>query len=87
MKKIQVSTIQQTADVQVISLNAYFIAKAIKAEVAMKNALKGNKKVSKDENGEEKITYSRYLNSEEDAQVLHEQILSFLEELCNAFEE
>ena len=54
MKKIQISTIQQTADVQVISLNAYFIAKAIKAEVAMKNALKGNKKVSKDENGEER---------------------------------
>ena len=34
-KKIQISTVKQTADVQVISLNAYFITKAIKASVAL----------------------------------------------------
>lgn len=34
-KKIQISTVKQTADVQVINLNAYFVAKAIKAAVAM----------------------------------------------------
>lgn len=34
-KKIQISTVKQTADVQVINLNAYFVAKAIKAQVAI----------------------------------------------------
>lgn len=35
MKKIQISTVKQTADVQVINLNAYFIAKAVKAQFAL----------------------------------------------------
>lgn len=35
MKKIQISTVKQTADVQVINLNAYFVAKAIRAAVAL----------------------------------------------------
>lgn len=39
MKKIQISTVKQTADVQVISLNAYFVAKAIKAAVALNSGL------------------------------------------------
>lgn len=34
-KKIQISTVKQTADVQVINLNAYFVAKAIKASLAL----------------------------------------------------
>ena len=32
MKKIQVSTIKQTADVEVIALNSYFIAKCVRVQ-------------------------------------------------------
>ena len=39
MKKIQVSTVKQTADVQVINLNAYFIAKATRAHIVMKDVM------------------------------------------------
>lgn len=38
-KKIQISTVKQTADVQVINLNAYFVAKAIKSSVALNSCL------------------------------------------------
>lgn len=38
MKKIQISTVKQQADVQVIGINAYIIAKAIRASVALHNA-------------------------------------------------
>lgn len=37
-KKIQISTVKQQADVQVIGINAYIIAKAIRASVALHNA-------------------------------------------------
>lgn len=37
-KKIQISTVKQTADVQVIDLNAYIIAKAVRASVVLHNA-------------------------------------------------
>lgn len=43
MGKIQFSTVEKTCDVQVIELNAYCIAKAIKAQLKMQSALEGTK--------------------------------------------
>ena len=43
MKKIQISTEERTANVQIISVNAYLIAKAIKAQLKMHSALEGSK--------------------------------------------
>ena len=40
MKKIQISTVQKQAEVQVINVNASIIARTIRAEVALKNALR-----------------------------------------------
>lgn len=37
MKKIQVSTVKQTADVEVIYVNANLISKAIKSSIAIKD--------------------------------------------------
>lgn len=39
MKKIQVSTVQKQANVEVIDLNSYFIAKAIKAQLVAHNVI------------------------------------------------
>lgn len=39
MKKIQVSTVQKQANVEVIDLNSYFIAKAVKAQLVAHNAI------------------------------------------------
>lgn len=39
MKKIQVSTVQKNADVEVIFVNANLISKAIRAQVALDKAL------------------------------------------------
>ena len=39
MKKIQVSTVQKQANVEVIDLNSYFIAKAVKAQLVAHNVI------------------------------------------------
>lgn len=39
MKKIQISTEKKLSDVQVIFLNAYFIAKALRAQIALESIL------------------------------------------------
>jgi hypothetical protein len=40
MKKIQVSTVRQTADVEVLFVNANLISKAIRASIAIENIIK-----------------------------------------------
>lgn len=62
MKKIQIITEERTANVQIISVNAYLIARAIKVQVKMQSALDGTKKpvyerdaegnIVRDENGD-----------------------------------
>lgn len=64
MKKISVSTVRQTADVEVIYVNANLISKAIRAKLALDAMLAGTKcpvfatddegSVVVDENGKEK---------------------------------
>lgn len=39
MKKIQVSTVQKQANIEVIDLNSYFIAKAVKAQLVAHNVI------------------------------------------------
>lgn len=43
MKKIQVSTVRQTADVEVVFINASLISKVIKAQSALNRMLKGTR--------------------------------------------
>ena len=43
MKKIQIFTEERNANVQIISVNVYLIAKAIKAQLKMHSALEGTK--------------------------------------------
>ena len=43
MSKIQFSSVEKTCNVQIIELNAYMIARAIKAQLKMQSALEGTK--------------------------------------------
>lgn len=43
MKKIQVSTVQQTADVEVIFVNSHLISRAIRAKLTLDAMLEGTK--------------------------------------------
>lgn len=97
MKAIQFSTVEKQCNVEIIELNTYFIAKAIKAQLKMQSALEGsktpvyekdangNKIQKKDEKGNLVYSYDRYLRNEESVKKLHES-LEFLNELCEGFE-
>ena len=54
-KKIQVSTVRQTADVEVVFVNANLISKVIKAQNALDRMLNGTRTpmVKQDDNGEQ----------------------------------
>ena len=39
MKAIQFSTVEKQCNIEIVELNTYFIAKAIKAQLKMQNAL------------------------------------------------
>lgn len=43
MKKIQFSTVEKQCNIEIIELNTYFIARAIKAQLMMHAALDGTK--------------------------------------------
>jgi hypothetical protein len=57
MKKIQVSTVRQQADVEVVFINANFISKVIKAQSALDRVLDGTRTpcVQRDENGNDVV--------------------------------
>ena len=98
-KKIQVTTVNVTkpTDIQVISLNAYFISKAVEAKINMTNAIKNCKYTETivdetDEAGNaikshEVTKYNRYELSEDELKILDGEVLPFLEELVKAFNE
>lgn len=89
MKRIQVSTVEQTAQVQVINLNSYLVAKSVRAMLLLKHVLEGTRIEEKetDEDGKPVCSYNPYKLDAADIDVLHDEVLPFLEELCNAFEE
>ena len=90
--KVQVSTIQRTANVQVIELNCNFVANLFSAKFALECALKDTKREKTkfnedtkeyekvtDENGNQVYTYNRC-----DTETLHNEVLPFLQDLANA---
>lgn len=101
-KKIQISTVKQQADVQVINLNAYIIAKAVRASVALHNAFDeciDEETVGKcdetgkpitDENGNpttEKVrSFNAYNNNPYAVASAYDIAVAFIDELVAAFE-
>lgn len=95
MKKIQITTIEKVANVQVIALNASFIARVVRLQAQLEPLVKNIARIKRkfndetkkyedvlDENGNKVIEYDRV-----DGKILVESILPFFDELCKAFEE
>ena len=95
MKKIQVTTIEKVANVQVIELNASFIARVVRLQAQLEPLAKDITRIKRkfndaekkyeevlDENGNKVIEYDRV-----DGRILVETILPFFNEICEAFEE
>jgi cell division protein FtsL len=95
MKKIKVTTIEKMANVQIIELNASFIARVVRLQAQLEPIVenitrtkrKFNDETKKyddilDENGNKVIEYDRV-----DGKVLAENVIPFINELCEAFEE
>lgn len=98
MKKIQLSTIEQTAQIQVINVNSYLVAKSVRIMLSMKHAIAGTRTPeittneegkhvpSVTEDGKPVYRYDPYKLNKEGIDVLHNDVLPFLEELCDALE-
>lgn len=95
MKKIQITTIEKMASVQVIELNASFIAKVVRLQAKLEPILVDAKRVKTkyneltqkredvlDENGNKTYEYRAI-----DSKLVVDEVMPFLEELCAAFEE
>ena len=87
MKKIQITTVTTTADVQMIAPNTYFITKAVKALLALKKVaddIKEQEKFLEDYNRKDiKCIEFPIEGLKEDLQ----PSLDFLDELVSALEE
>lgn len=81
MKKIQISTIEKMADVQVIELDASFIAKAVKAQITLERQLASSITLV----GEDQRSYDYLKMSGSEVEILDKEVLEFLNELCAAF--
>ena len=92
MSKIQISTIERMANVQVIELNSYIISKVIKAAVVLENAINKKEKTKWDDNAQKtvKVTDEKdnpvYDYRSVDGKLLDEKVLPILNELVDAFE-
>ena len=95
MKKIQVTTIEKMANVQVIELNASFIARVVRLQAQLEPLVNSITRTKRrynddekkyedvlDENGNKIIEYDRV-----DGIILAETVLPFFDELVKAFEE
>ena len=81
MKKIQVTTIEKTANVQIIELNASFIAKAVSAKINTEIA--SEELMARSEDG--KFTKQTWISADSARRIVHE-VLPFLRELTDALE-
>lgn len=92
MSKIQISTVERMANVQVIELNSYIISKVIKAAVVLENAINKKDKTKWDDNAQKtiKVTDEKgnpvYDYKSVDGKLLDEKVLPILNELVDAFE-
>ena len=95
MKKIQITTIEKMANVQIIELNASFITRVVRLQAQLEPLVKNIARIKRkfneetkkyddvlDENGNKVIEYDRV-----DGKILAETILPFLNEIVEAFEE
>lgn len=95
MKKIQISTIEKVANVQIIELNASFIARVVRLQAQLEPLVKDITRTKRryndeekkyedvlDENGNKIIGYDQV-----DGKVLAETVLPFFNEMVEAFEE
>jgi hypothetical protein len=95
MKKIQVTTIEKMANVQIIELNASFISRVVRLQVQLEPLVEKITRIKRkfndetkeyedvlDENGNKVIEYDRV-----DGRILVENVLPFFDELVKAFEE
>lgn len=93
MSKIQISTIERMANIQVIELNSYIISKVIKAAVVLENAINKKEKTKWDDNVQKtvKVTDENgnpvYDYRSVDGKLIDEKVLPILNELVEAFEE
>ena len=97
MKKIQVSTVQKQANVEVIDLNSYFIAKAVKAQLVAHNAIdpmvceatrpvvENDGKVKKDEHGDDMFETVKFI--ERDNQIAPEALQTILDDVIPFLDE
>lgn len=95
MKKIQVTSIKKEANVQIIELDASFIARVVRLQAKLEPVLVDAKRVKTkynevtqkreevlDEKGNKTYEYRAI-----DSKLVVDEVMPFLEELCAAFEE
>jgi shikimate kinase len=95
MEKIQITTIEKMASVQIIELNASFIAKVVRLQAKLEPVLVDAKRVKTkyneltqkreevlDEKGNKVYEYKTI-----PSELVVDEVMPFLEELCAAFEE
>lgn len=82
MKKIQVSTIKEEAQIQIIRLDSSFIVKAVKARINAEMA--SEEMMTRSEDG--KFTKQLFISADSARRILYE-VLPFLNELVDALEE
>ena len=96
MKKIQVSTVQRTADVEVIFVNSPLVIKVARAQCALASikekiesiCMKQSQEVDSDGNLHEVLIYNgngANLSAKE-TQGLREDVIALIDELTSAFE-
>lgn len=82
-KKINFSSVQKQANVEVIELNTYFIAKTIKALSTLENAMSDGVRKNPKSDDEKDIMFLAI--SSKHVQRIYEEVLPFLKELEDGF--
>jgi hypothetical protein len=99
MKKIQVSTVKMNADVEVINISSYLVAKVMKAHIRLSDALDSAKHVKQEYKEVDESGKGDWVNvldengkpvieyNSIDGNMLNEDIMPLLQELVDAFNE
>lgn len=82
-KKINFSSVQEQANVEVIKLNTFFIAKSIKALSIIESAMKDGVRKNPQSSDEKDIMFTAISSSH--VQRIYEEVLPFLKELEDGF--
>lgn len=100
MKKIQVSTVEMNANVEVINVNTYFVSKVVKAYIRLKDALEQAKHTKQEfKMVDEKTGKKEWVDVLDenanpiieyrtiDGNMINDDVMPLLNELVEAFEE